>query len=91
MGDPPTGMTLGREDNNGDYTLSNCKWESLLDQANNKRNSKFITYCKQTLTRTQWSRRLGGSANMVKNRIELGWTEKEAISTPKGKRRKTDE
>ena len=33
-------------------------------------------------TQTGWSRRLGGALNLVNNRIKLGWTKLEAITTP---------
>lgn len=34
--------SLGRLDNNGDYKKSNCKWETWVEQANNRRTIKQI-------------------------------------------------
>ena len=39
MGDPPDGYTLERDDVNGDYTRSNCKWIPAKDQYYNKTNT----------------------------------------------------
>jgi hypothetical protein len=37
MGERPKDKTIDREDNEGGYKPSNCKWSTLKEQANNKR------------------------------------------------------
>lgn len=59
MGKKPSGYSLDRIDNGGDYCPENCRWATSIEQASNKRNNKIITYKGETHIAAEWSRILG--------------------------------
>ena len=83
MGPRPEAMSLGRIDNDGDYTKKNCRWETLRQQANNTRTNRRLTLDGKTQTLTQWARDLGCSYQCVQKRIdEFGWSLRRALTEP---------
>lgn len=74
MGEKPEGLTIGRKDNDGDYTPDNCRWEVAEQQANNKSNSRLFEKDGKTQTITQWSRELGVSVRALYYRIDTHGT-----------------
>lgn len=82
MGEPLPGTWLERRDNNGPYSPENCYWATRHQQANNKRNNRWITHDGITQTLEQWSRATGIGHATIIHRLNHGWTIERALMTP---------
>lgn len=85
MGERPLRTSLDRIDNEGDYSPDNCRWATILEQANNKRNNAHLTVDGITLTIPEWSRRTGINHNTIRTRLAHGWSAEKIMSTPVGR------
>jgi hypothetical protein len=79
---PGPEYSLERIDNSKGYCPGNVKWGTLLEQANNKRNSRTITLDGQTKTLSQWARHTGLKPGTIWRRLQLGWSSKQVLLTP---------
>lgn len=70
--------TIDRIDSDGNYSKDNCRWATLQQQADNKKRNTIIN----GKTISQISKDLGGTKDLVNNRIKAGWDVEKAISTP---------
>ena len=82
MGEKPEGLTLERIDNSLGYWPSNCRWATCLEQANNKRNSRFVTVGGITKTVSQWALATGICRGTLQRRLKLGWEPEKFLSMP---------
>jgi len=79
MGDA-NGMTLDRIDVNGNYEPGNCKWSSMKEQGNNKRNNVRIEYCGFDMTAQQWADHTGIGESTIRRRLKLGWSPEKILT-----------
>lgn len=66
------GATLDRIDSNGDYEPSNCRWATMYDQDNNRRNTIRIEWNGETHTISQWAKITGLNRSTLNNRYYRG-------------------
>lgn len=70
MGDKPTpSHSIERRNNNGDYEPGNCKWATISEQNNNKRNNVILTYKGASMNLSQWAEKLGISRACLWDRV----------------------
>jgi hypothetical protein len=83
MGERLPGLSLERIDNSAGYSPQNCKWALRSDQNRNKRNNRILTYNGKSQFLTDWAKSLGINKETLANRLRRGWTNDEALSTPR--------
>ena len=74
--------TIDRIDNSKGYSPDNCRWTSMLEQSNNKRNNRLLTFNGKTQTVAEWSRECGFKSNVITQRLARGWSVEKTLSTP---------
>lgn len=77
---PSPRHTLDRKDGTKGYSPSNCRWATPLEQQQNTRKTKLVTFRGETLSVSAWARRFGVKPTTLHERLRRGWTMKKAVA-----------
>ncbi len=81
---PSSKHTIDRIDNNRGYEPGNCRWATVREQGRNRRNNCHVTINGETKTVAEWCEHYGIPWYLYGGRINLGWSQVDALTLPKG-------
>lgn len=73
------GLQIDRIDNDGDYAPGNCQVVEPIVNANNKSTNRLVYIDGGVLTISQAARKFGVKKTTLKERLNRGWSDKEAV------------
>jgi len=79
---PAPDYTIERNDVDGPYSLSNCRWATRDEQAKNKRDTRYVEFRGHTFPLVDWSRIMHIDRDTLASRLEAGQSPAEALENP---------
>lgn len=79
---PGLNYSIERENVNGNYEPSNCRWATDKEQGRNKRTNRVLEYKGKEKCLKEWSELLDIHYDCLRFRLDNGWPVQEAFETP---------
>lgn len=90
MGPRPAGLTLERENNDGDYEPGNCRWATRTEQARNTSRTKLIDLGGRRTVQSALAAEVGVSDSTISRRVRAGLKSEQVASGAHHLARKLD-
>lgn len=75
------GLDIDRKENDGNYDPYNCRFVTRSVNCRNKRNNRLVEYNGETKTLTEWCIEFGQPYDVVRGRLNRGWSSDDALLT----------
>jgi hypothetical protein len=82
MGDAPKGLTIERQNNNGNYELGNCQWATRSEQSKNRRGNRIIEFNSKSMCLNDWAKSIGINHASLRERLDK-WPLERALTEQK--------